>query len=110
MRKLAEKLRRSKANLRSQHIGRALSGLQRLSADSPEVKLLLREVTKRIAESDRTRMTSGAIAEALFGLQGMAENIPEVQELIGELAKKISSTAAELSAEEAGKALFGLQV
>jgi len=107
--KLADKLARSSAILRSPQIGRALLGLQRLSASSPEVRALLRQLTRRIAESDRTRMTSSAIADSLFGIQGMAEKVPEVQELLGELAKKIAVTAAELSPEEVGRALFGLQ-
>lgn len=109
VKKLAEKLQRSKAILRSQHIGRSLLGLQRLSGESSEVKALLKQISKRIAESDRTRMTAAAISDSCFGLQGMAENIPEVQNLIGELAKKIASTAAEMSPEEMGRALFGLQ-
>jgi len=107
--KLADKLARSSAILRSPQIGRALLGLQRLSASSPEVRSLLRQLSRRIAESDRTRMTSSDIADSLYGMQGMAEKVPEVQELLGELAKKIAVTAAELSPEEVGRALFGLQ-
>ena len=38
--KLAEKIRRSKAVLRSQHIGRALLGMQRFSATSSEVIMI----------------------------------------------------------------------
>lgn len=36
--KLAEKIKRSTAVLRSQHVGRALLGLQRFTAESPEVR------------------------------------------------------------------------
>jgi very-short-patch-repair endonuclease len=107
--KLVGKLSRSKAILRSQHIGRALMGLQRFTADTPEVRQLLRQVTERIADSDRTRMTSQAIGDALYGLQGMSSSVNEVQELIGELAKKISATAAVLTPRDMGRALFGLQ-
>ena len=38
--KLAEKIKRSTAVLRSQHVGRALLGLQRFTAESPEVKTI----------------------------------------------------------------------
>lgn len=107
--KLAEKIKRSSAVLRSQHIGRALFGLQRFSAEPPEVRYLLKQLTKRIADSDRTRMTGQAIGDALFGMQGFTSDIPEVQELASELAKKIASTAADLDAENTGRALFGLQ-
>jgi hypothetical protein len=95
--KLAEKIKRSKAVLLSQHIGRAMLGLQRLSPDAPEVKVLLKEFTKRLAASDRTRMTATAIADSLYGLQGMNGQVTEVQELVGELAKKIASTGAEFT-------------
>jgi hypothetical protein len=101
--KLAERIKRSRATLLSQNIGRALLGLQRLGSDTPEVRYLLKQLTKRIEESDRTRMTAAAIADSLYGLQGMTSDIPEVQELVGELAKKISSTAAELSPEQIGR-------
>jgi len=107
--KLAEKLRRSKAVLRSQHIGRCMLGLQKFSAESPEVKYLLKQLTKRIAESDRTRLTSAAITEAVYGMQSMTSDVPEVQELAGELAKKIATTAAPLNAVQIGTTLFGLQ-
>lgn len=107
--KIAEKLRRSKAVLRSQHIGRAMLGLQKFSVDTPEIKLLIQQLTKRIAESDRTRLTSAAIADSLYGLQSMTGDMPEVQELLGELAKKIATTAAELTPDQIGRALFGLQ-
>ncbi|KAJ1430676.1 hypothetical protein B484DRAFT_448754 [Ochromonadaceae sp. CCMP2298] len=107
--KLAEKIRRSKAVLRSQHVGRALLGLQRFSADSPEVRSLVKQLSRRIAESDRTKLTGQSIADALYGLQGFSSDIPEVQELIEELAKKIAITGAELTSEQLGRALFGLQ-
>jgi hypothetical protein len=38
IRKLAEKVKRSTALLRSQHIGRALLGLQRFGSGTPEVR------------------------------------------------------------------------
>jgi len=107
--KLAEKIRRSKAVLRSQHIGRALLGLQRFSATSSEVRYLLKQLSSRIAESDRTQLTGAAIADSLYGLQGLSSTIPEVKQLIEELAKKIAVTAAELTSEQLGRALFGLQ-
>lgn len=68
--KLADKLSRSKVYLRPQNIGRALLGFQRLSSDSPEVRKLVSQITKRIAESDRTPMTAAAISDCLYGLQG----------------------------------------
>jgi hypothetical protein len=40
----------------------------------------MRQLAKRISESDRTKLTSAAIADAIFGLQGMTADIPEVQE------------------------------
>lgn len=107
--KLAEKIKRSKAVLRSQHIGRAMLGLQRFSADSNEVRYLLKQITQRIKASDRTKMTAGALSDAIFGLQGLRNDVPEVQELLGEIAKKVSSTAAGLSIQQLGRALFGLQ-
>ena len=39
--KVAEKMRRSSALLRAQHIGRALLGLQRFGSSSPEVLHLI---------------------------------------------------------------------
>ena len=39
----------------------------------------------------------------------MTSNVPEVQELAGELAKKVSASNAELSPEQIGRCLFGLQ-
>lgn len=107
--KLAEKLKRSKVYLRPQHIARALLGFQRLSSDSKEVRALLSQLTRRIAESDRTPLTSSAIADSLFGLQGMTSDVPEVQDIVNELAKKVSSTAASLNPTQIGRALFGLQ-
>lgn len=107
--KLVGKLSRSKAILRSQHIGRALLGLQRFTADAYEVRLLLRQLVARIRESDRTRMTSQAIGDALYGIQGMSSDVDEVQQLVGELAKKIATTAAVLTPRDIGRALFGLQ-
>jgi len=107
--KLAEKVKRSKAVLRSQHIARAMLGFQRFSADYPEIRNLLRQLTKRIAESDRTRLTAAAIADSVHALQSMTGDVPEVQELVGELAKKVATTAAELSPVQVGHALFGLQ-
>jgi hypothetical protein len=107
--KLAEKIKRSKATLRSQHIGRAMLGLQRLSADSIEVRSLLKQLTKRIAESDRIKLTAASISDSLYGLQGFTSDVQEVQELVGELAKKIAITSAELNSEQIGRALFGLQ-
>ena len=107
--KLAEKIKRSKATLRSQHIGRALLGLQRFSAESKEIRNLLKQLVVRIAESDRTKLTASAISDSLYGLQGFTSDVPEVQELVGELAKKIAVTAADMSADQLGKALFGLQ-
>lgn len=107
--KLAEKMKRSKAVFRSQHISRAMLGMQRISPDSPEIKSLLKQVSRRIAESDRTRMTGAAIADALFGLQGMTSDVEEVQELLGELAKKVATSGAEMTPGQMGRALFGLQ-
>ena len=49
--KLAEKIKRSTAVLRSQHVGRALLGLQRFTAESPEVKTV---ATCFIESSGRT--------------------------------------------------------
>lgn len=68
--KLAEKLKRSKAYLRPQHISRSLLGLQSLSSNNKEVCSLLTQMTKRISESDRTPLTAVSIADSLFGLQG----------------------------------------
>lgn len=107
--KLVGKISRSKAYLRSQHIGRSLLGLQRFTAESPEVRSLLKQVRIKIAESDRTRMTSKDIGDSLFGLQGMSSRVNEVQELVGELAKKVAATAAVLTPRDIGRALFGLQ-
>jgi len=107
--KLAEKMKRSKAVFRSQHISRAMLGMQRISPDSPEIKSLLRQISKRIAESDRTRMTGAAIADALFGLQGMTSDVEEVQELMGQLAKKVATSGADMTPAQMGRALFGLQ-
>ena len=39
----------------------------------------------------------------------MTSNVPEVQELAGELAKKVSASSAELTPEQIGRCLFGLQ-
>ena len=107
--KLAEKIKRSSAVLRSQHVGRAMLGLQRFTASSPEVRSLLRQLVQRLESSDRLKLTAGAISDALFGLQGLSSDVPEVQELVGALAKKIAVTAAELNSEQLGRALFGLQ-
>jgi hypothetical protein len=107
--KLAEKIKRSKVIMRPQNVARALMGLTRCSADSKEVRFLVGQLARKLEESDRLRMTSAAIADAVYGIQGMSSSIPEVQDLCRELAKKISSTAAELSPEQAGRALFGLQ-
>ena len=38
--------------------------------ETVEVRYLMKQMAKRIAESDRTRLTSSAISDALFGLQG----------------------------------------
>lgn len=54
-------------------------------------------------------MTAGAISDSLYGLQGMQSNVQEVQSLLTELAKKISVSPANLSPEQVGRALFGLQ-
>jgi hypothetical protein len=80
-----------------------------LGPETVEVRYLMKQLAKRISESDRTRLTSSAIADSLFGLQGMTSNVPEVQELAGELAKKVSASTAELSPEQIGRCLFGLQ-
>jgi len=34
-----------------------------------QVRALLRQLARRVADSDRTRLTAGAIADALYGLQ-----------------------------------------
>merc|ERR1711968_184798 len=107
--KLSQKLKRSKAIMRSQQIGRSMLGLQSFSADSPEVRALITEITARIRASDRTIMTSAAIADSMYGLQGLSSDVQEVQNLLTELAKKISVSPATLSAEQVGRALFGLQ-
>lgn len=74
--KLAEKVKRSRAYLRPQHIARAMLGFQRLSSTSPEVRTLISQMSKRIAESDRTPLTAAAIADSLFGLQGTEPKYP----------------------------------
>ena len=38
--------------------------------ETVEVRYLMKQLARRIAESDRTRLTSTAIADSLFGLQG----------------------------------------
>lgn len=70
---------------------------------------MLKQLTNRIAESDRTKLTGSAIADALYGLQGFSSSVPEVKILIEELAKKIAVTAAELTSDQLGRSLFGLQ-
>ena len=47
-----------------------------------EVRYLIKQLTKRIAASDRTRMTSADMSDALFGLQGLSSNVAEVQEVM----------------------------
>jgi uncharacterized protein YukE len=107
--KLGDKLKRSRAILLSQHIGRSLLGFQSVTAESKEIRYLLRQLIQRIRASDRTRMTAQGISDALNGLQGMNSAVPEVQELVGELAKKVASTAATFNSVQMGNALFGLQ-
>lgn len=74
-----------------------------------QVRYLLRQLTVRIAASERTVLTGSSIADSLFGLQGLDSDVPEVQELLGELAKKIALTQVTLSSQQLGRALFGLQ-
>ena len=38
--------------------------------ETVEVRYLMKQMAKRISESDRTRLTSSAISDCLFGLQG----------------------------------------
>jgi hypothetical protein len=52
-------------------VGRAMLGLQRLGPETPEVRFLMKQLAKRISESDRTVMTSSAIADSIYGLQGI---------------------------------------
>merc|ERR1711988_1492170 len=84
-------------------------GLQSFSADSPEVRALVTEVTARIRASDRTVMTSAAIADSMYGLQGLSSDVQEVQNLLTELAKKVSVSPASFTPDQVGRALFGLQ-
>ena len=67
-----------------------LYGLQEMSSDCPEVRVLLRELP-RLVKTCTEPLTAQEIGNMLYGLQEMSSDCPEGLALLGELTGLVKS-------------------
>jgi len=79
-----------------------------MNSDSSEVRSVLRELSKKIAECTEP-LRAQAVGNALYGLQNMNSDSSEVRSVLRELSKKIAECSEPLRAQAVGNALYGLQ-
>lgn len=101
---LAKHCQGSKEPFSPQSLSMVMLGLSKMSCTTPECRLLLNAITKRIHKLD-----AQAIGNVLFSLQKMTSDTPEVRALLSTLAPRIDKVKEEMSPQELANAFYGLQ-
>jgi len=95
-------------NLKPQHVGNALYGLQSMSSEWKEVRGMLPLVGKQISTCQEN-LKPQHVGNALYGLQSMSSEWKEVRGLLPLVGKQISTCQGNLKPQHVGNALYGLQ-
>jgi hypothetical protein len=105
---IAPKIESCSQKLSAQELANAFFGLQGLDSKFPEVRNIVKALTKKLVQAGDVKFSSQGIGNAISGFQSM-EDCPEVIEALGLLGEKLEACDQVMPPMDLANALFGLQ-
>lgn len=109
---IAELLQRSNITLSAHQTMQSLYGLQGLSSSAPEVRKLLRAVSRSVCKgpSDNLADFDGRdLAQGIYGCRSLNSQNEETLELLSRVLPILETFKGRMSSQNVGTALYGLQ-
>jgi len=109
---IASRMDNSNRNLKSYMIARAMSGIQGLRSDLPQVRRICSALSKKtlkcVVDVD-DEISTADMSKCFLGFKHMSSEEPEVRRLLGALVFKAMLSKKPITAKAVGISLVGLQ-